>query len=107
MDYQREAQLEAEVAAVEPPRQATHGALSIDQIEVIERHLNGLPARQQMTVQAVIHRLKSSIERLRARGYSMDEVAAVLKARGLHVSGRTLARHLRSAAPKKRASATQ
>ena len=89
--------------AIEPP----HDASEIDQIEAIERHLNGLPARQQMTVQSTIQKLKQSIEKLRACGYNLDEVATELKKHGLHMSGRTLARHLRSAAPKRRASAAQ
>ena len=87
--------------ATEPP----HDASAIDPIEDIERHLNGLPARQQMTVQSTIQKLKQSIEKLRARGYKLDEVATELKKHGLHMSGRTLARHLRSAAPKRRVSA--
>jgi DNA-directed RNA polymerase specialized sigma24 family protein len=106
MDTELQARQHAESTAIEPPREATREAPSIDQIEAIERHLNGLPARQRMTVLAAIQRLKPSIEKLRARGYSVDEVAAELKARGLHISGRTLVRHLRAGVPKKRASAT-
>ena len=107
MDTEPKAHPQAELTAIEPPREATREAPSIDQIEAIERHLNGLPARQQMTVQSTIQKLKQSIEKLRARGYNLDEVATELKKHGLHLSGRTLARHLRSAAPKRRASAAQ
>ena len=107
IDHQLQAQVEADSAAIEPAREATREVPSIDQIEAIERHLKGLPARQQMTVQSAIHRLKQSIENLRDRGYNLDEVASELKKHGLHVSGRTIARHLRSVAPKKRASAAQ
>lgn len=100
-----ELQAHAQTAStpIEPPRDAS----AIDRIEAIERHLNGLPARQQMTVQSTIQKLKQSIEKLRARGYNLDEVATELKKHGLHMSGRTLARHLRSAPPKRRASAAQ
>lgn len=103
MNTELQAHTQAESTDIEPPRDAP----SIDQIEAIERHLNGLPARQQMTVQSAIQKLKQSIEKLRARGYNLDEVATELKQHGLHVSGRTLARHLHAAAPRKRASATQ
>ena len=103
MDTELQAHPQAESTAMRLPR----GAPSIDQIEAIEKHLKGLPARQQMTVQSAIHKLKQSIENLRDRGYNLDEVATELKKHGLHVSGRTLARHLRSVAPKKRASAAQ
>ena len=107
MDTELQAHPQAESTAMRLPREATREVPSIDQIEAIERHLNGLPARPQMTVLAAIQRLRPSIEKLRARGYTIDEVAAELKTSGLSISGRTLARHLRAGAPKKRTSATQ
>ena len=107
MDTEQQAHPQDDSTAIEPALEATREVPSIDQIEAIERHLNGLPARHQMTVLAAIQRLRPSIEKLRARGYAIDEIAAELKTGGLNISGRTLARHLRVGAPKKRASATQ
>lgn len=79
--------------------------MSKNMIEDIEQHLRSLPTRQVVTLETAIKKLKPTIQKLKVRGYSMDEVAAELSAGGLVVSARTLTRYLRADAPKKRVSA--
>ena len=107
MNHSPTDQLESEVSASSSQGEPPGEALSASQLETIERHLRGLPLRQKLTVRAAITKLKPSIERLRGRGYTVDEVAAELRSHGLQISARTLTRHLRTDAPKKGISAAQ
>ncbi len=80
---------------------------TIGSLETIAQRLEALPARQALTIHSAVQRLAPTIKKMRARGYSLDEAAAELRAGGLPLSARALARHLRTAAPKKRASASE
>ena len=78
----------------QPARRRTE--LDQDTLAAIELRLKSLPPRQTLTLAQALHRLAPAIKRLRANGYSMDEVAAQLTRElsglGMTVSGRTLAR---------------
>ena len=63
-------------------------------IEAIARRLDALPRVEVMTVATAILKLRPSIKKMQAKGYSMDRIAAELAAAGLVVSGRSLARNL-------------
>ena len=80
-------------------------ALNADKLAAIAARLDALPSRQQPTLADAIKTLAPTVKRLRARGYTVDEVAAELSASGLQVSGRTLSRLTASAKPAKRSSA--
>ena len=83
--------------------------LEQDILGAIEVRLNSLPPRQTMTLAQALQRLAPAVKRLRANGYSMDEVAAELTRElsvlGMTVSGRTLARLMPSRASKARVNA--
>ena len=79
--------------------------LEKDILDATEAHLDGLPPRQTLTLVQALQRLAPAIKRSRAKGYSVDEVAAELtrklNAIGMTVSGRTLTRLMPSkTAPK-------
>ena len=107
MNHSPTDQLKSEAVASSSPSDLPCKVLSAGQLEAIEQHLKSLPPRHKLTAQAAIAKLIPSIEKLRARGYTIDEVATELKTGWLNISARTLARHLRSGMPKKRASETQ
>ena len=69
---------------------------TLDTLAAIEVRLNSLPPRQTLTMAQALQRLAPAVKRLRADGYSVDEVAAELTRElscfGMTVSGRTLAR---------------
>lgn len=87
------------------PTGQRHSSHDQDALVAIETRLNGLPPRQTLTLGQAVQRLAPAIKRLRAKGYSIDEVAAELTRElsplGMTVSGRTLARLLPSKAPTK------
>lgn len=76
--------------------------LEQDTLAAIEVRLNSLPPRQTLTLTQALHRLAPAVKRLRANGYSVDEVATELTREmsclGMTVSGRTLARLMPSKA---------
>lgn len=55
------------------------------------------PAERPLTTAEAISLLAPQLRKLRARGHTLDEIAAHLKGHGLHVASRTLARHLAGA----------
>lgn len=70
--------------------------LEKDILDAAEVYLDSLPPRQRLTLSMALQRLAPAIKRLRAKGYSVDEVATELTRKlsilGMTVSGRTLAR---------------
>ena len=107
MNHSPTDQLKSEAVASSSPSDLPCEVLSAGQLEAIEQHLKSLPPRHKLTVQAAITKLKPSIEKLRDRGYTIEEVATELRSRGLQISARALTRHLRGGVPTKRASARQ
>ena len=87
-------------------RNGTDPLAHID-LAAIEARLKALPVRQRATLRATIERLAPTLLKLKDRGYSVDDLVSELKAVGITVSARGLARHLRAAPPKKTTSALQ
>lgn len=71
-------------------------------IEAIARRLDAFPRVEVMTVANAILKLRPSIKKMQAKGYSMDRIAAELAADGLAVSARSLARNLSVSAANRR-----
>lgn len=86
----------------EPRAARLRPGLEQDTLAAIELRLNSLPPRQTLTLAQALQRLTPAVKRLRANGYSMDEIAAELTRElsclGMTVSGRTLARLMPSKA---------
>lgn len=76
-------------------------------LTAIEARLTALPTRPKTTLGATIERLAPVLLKLKDRGYSANDLVSELKAVGIIVSARGLARHLRAGTPKKRASSKQ
>lgn len=67
-----------------------------EQIERLAARLKESPSLPKaLTTAEAIKRLAPSIRAMQGKGYGLDQIADVLKAEGLSVSGKTLARHLR------------
>lgn len=67
-----------------------------EQIERLAARLKEAPALPKaLTTAEAIRKLAPSIRAMQAKGYDLDLIAETLKAEGLAVSGKTLARHLR------------
>ena len=86
---------------------STDTALTRDKLAAVVAHLDALPEREQLTLADGVRMLAPTIKKHRARGYSIDELAAVLRATGVQVSGRTLARLLPSTKPAASAKGTR
>lgn len=82
---------------------STDAALTRDKLAAVVAHLDALPEREQLTLADAVRTLAPTIKKNRARGYSTDELAAEIRAMGVQVSGRTLARLIASAKPVARA----
>ncbi len=66
----------------------------MDQIEALKVELAMLPAvdsrRREVTKQEAVRQMASMIESLRRRGYTFDDIAEILTARGFQIAGGTL-----------------
>ena len=89
----------------ELPNQGSKKAVEKDALAAVEARLNALPRREKLTLESALKRLAPAIKKMRANGYSTDEVTAELARElaplGLSVSARSLARVL----PRKKAAA--
>lgn len=89
----------------ELPNQVNKKAIELDALAAMGARLNALPPRQKLTLQTALKRLAPAVKKMRANGYSTDEVTAELTKElaplGMAVSARSLARFL----PRKKAAA--
>ena len=87
------------------PSQVNKKAIELDALAAVEARLNALPPRQKLTLETALKRLAPAVKKMRANGYSTDEVTAELTKElaplGIAVSARSLARFL----PRKKAAA--
>lgn len=69
--------------------------VSPDQLKRIENAMKNAPKVEcPLTVGDAVRRLSGSIKSMRARGYSWQQIADVLRAEGVTISGETLRRYV-------------
>lgn len=80
--------------------------LTLEQVEKISAELKALPPvenrQRQISKQEAIKRLAKDIAELQKRGYTLEQVAAVLQEKGLEVGVTTLKSYLRRSRPAKK-----
>jgi hypothetical protein len=72
-------------------------AITIDDVEALKRELEELPRNQprQVTKQEAVAMLASHLGSAKRRGYSPEELAGILSARGIEINAPTLRGYLR------------
>jgi hypothetical protein len=72
-------------------------AITIDDVEALKRELEELPRNQprQVTKQEAVAMLASHLGSAKRRGYSPEELAGILSARGIELNAPTLRGYLR------------
>ena len=80
--------------------------LTLEQVEKISAELKALPPvenqQRQVSRQEAVKRLAKDIAELQKRGYTLEQVAAVLQEKGLEMGVTTLKSCLRRARPAKK-----
>ena len=81
--------------------------ITLEQIEKISTELKELPPienrQQQVSKQEAVKRLANDINDLQKRGYTLEQIADLLKSKGLDIGTKTLKSYLQRARPAKKA----
>jgi len=81
--------------------------ITLEQIEKISAEFKELPPienrQRQVSKQEAVKRLVKDIDELQKRGYTLEQIADLLKSKGLDIGTKTLKSYLQRARPVKKA----